>query len=133
MVEIKLCIGKLDGTTEYRRICIPVLTRSTDVLAILRGKLSQLCPELTSDSDGSDVEFQYEGKIEKNKKTKINICYLDDVRGLVLVTTSAGINEAARDQASRQQLFRVFVKFLKVDGTPLNYLPPKHVGVICDG
>ncbi len=40
MVEIKLCIGKLDGTTEYRRICIPVLTRSTDVLAILRGKLS---------------------------------------------------------------------------------------------
>jgi hypothetical protein len=61
MVEIKLCIGKLDGTTEYRRICIPVLTRSTDVLAILRGKLSQLFPELTSDANGTDVEFQYEG------------------------------------------------------------------------
>ncbi len=61
MVEIKLCIGKFDGTTEYRRICIPVLTRSTDVLAILRGKLSQLFPELTSDANGVDVEFQYEG------------------------------------------------------------------------
>jgi len=117
MVEVKLCVGKLDGTTEYRRIGIPVLTRSTDVLAILRGKLSQLFPELTSDSNGIDVEFQYE----------------DDVRGLVLVTTSEGINEAARDQASRQQLLRVFVKFLKEGGTQLKYLPPKHVGVICDG
>jgi hypothetical protein len=58
---------------------------------------------------------------------------LDDVRGLVLVTTSDGINEAARDQASRQQLFRVFVRFLNDGGTPLKYLPPKHVGVICDG
>jgi hypothetical protein len=73
-------------------------------------------------------------KVKSRKtKTKINICYLDDVRGLVLVTTSAGINEAARDQASRQQLFRVFVKFLKEGGTQLKYLPPKHVGVICDG
>ncbi len=61
MVEIKLCIGKLDGTTEYRRIGIPVLTRSTDVLSILRAKIFQLFPELTSDSNGIDVEFQYEG------------------------------------------------------------------------
>jgi len=66
MVEVKLCIGKLDGTTEYRRICIPVLTRSTDVLSILRAKLPQLFPELTSDSNGIDVEFQYEG-IDKIK------------------------------------------------------------------
>ena len=61
MVEVKLCVGKLDGTTEYRRIGIPVLTHSTDVLSILRGKLSQLFPELTSDTNGIDVEFQYEG------------------------------------------------------------------------
>ncbi len=71
MVEVKLCVGKLDGTTEYRRIGIPVLTRSTDVLAILRGKLSQLFPELTSDTNGTDVEFQYEGKREKKRKNKI--------------------------------------------------------------
>jgi len=70
---------------------------------------------------------------KKPRRNQINLCCLDDIRGLVLITTSVGINEAARDQASRQQLFRVFVKFLKVDGTPLNYLPPKHVGVICDG
>ncbi len=50
-----------------------------------------------------------------------------------MATTSDGINEAARDQASRQQLLRVFVKFLKEGGAPLKYLPPKHVGVICDG
>ncbi len=30
MVEVKLCVGKLDGTTEYRRIGIQVLIRSTD-------------------------------------------------------------------------------------------------------
>ncbi len=65
MVEIKLCVGKLDGTTEYRRIGIPVITHSTDVLSILRAKLSQLFPELTSDSNGIDVEFQYEGKINQ--------------------------------------------------------------------
>jgi hypothetical protein len=58
----------------------------------------------------------------------------DDIRGLVLATTSDGINEAARDQASRQQLLRVFVKFIKDDAVPmLKLLPPKHVGVICDG
>ncbi|CAF1169129.1 unnamed protein product [Adineta steineri] len=117
MVEVKLCVGKLDGTTEYRRIGIPILTPSTDVLSILRAKLSQLFPELTSDSNGIHVEFQYE----------------DDVRGLVSVTSSDGINEAARDQASRQQLLRVFVKFIDEGGAPLKYLPPKHVGVICDG
>ena len=64
---MKLCVGKFDGTTEYYRVAIPVLTRSTDVLAILRAKLSQLFPELTSDSDGIEVEFQYEGKYEKVK------------------------------------------------------------------
>jgi hypothetical protein len=67
------------------------------------------------------------------KKNFLIIIYLDDVRGLVLVTTSDGINEAARDQASRQQLLRVFVKFVKEGGIPIKYLPPKHVGVICDG
>jgi len=61
------------------------------------------------------------------------ILFKDDIRGLVLATTSDGINEAARDQASRQQLLRVFVKFVKEGGTPMKYLPPKHVGVICDG
>jgi hypothetical protein len=51
-----------------------------------------------------------------------------------LATTSDGINEAARDQASRQQLLRVFVKFIKDDVVPMvKLLPPKHVGVICDG
>ena len=53
---------KFDETTEYRRIAIPVLTRSTDVLAILRAEFSQLFLELTSDFDGIEVEFQYEGK-----------------------------------------------------------------------
>jgi hypothetical protein len=65
MVEVKLCVGKLDGTTEYRRISIPVITRSTNVLSVLRGKLPQLFPELTSDKNGIDVEFQYEGLIKK--------------------------------------------------------------------
>ncbi len=50
-----------------------------------------------------------------------------------MATTSDGINEAARDQASRQQLLRVFVKFIKEDAAPMKLLPPKHVGVICDG
>ena len=76
MVEVKLCVGKFDGTTEYRRIAIPVLTRSTDVLAILRAKLSQLFPELTSDSDGIEVEFQYEGKDEYPRE-KINRLFLN--------------------------------------------------------
>jgi hypothetical protein len=74
MVEIKLCIGKLDGTTEYRRISIPLLTRSTDILAILRGKIFQLFPELTLETNEINLEFQYEGKIKikiKNK-TKTN-------------------------------------------------------------
>lgn len=57
----------------------------------------------------------------------------DDIRGLVLATKTDGINEAARDQASRQQLLRVFVKFVKEDPAPMKLLPPKHVGVICDG
>ena len=51
----------------------------------------------------------------------------------MLANTSDGINEAARDQASRQQILRVFVKFVKDDGSTLKLLPPKHVGVICDG
>ncbi len=61
------------------------------------------------------------------------ILFKDDIRGLVLATTSDGINEAARDQASRQQLLRVFVKFIKDDTNPMNFVPSKHVGVICDG
>jgi hypothetical protein len=135
MVEVKLCVGKLDGTTEYRRIAIPVLTQSTDVLSILRAKLSQLFPELTSDCNGIDVEFQYEGgRTERERDVQRTTCAcLDDVRGLVLVDSSDGINEAARDQASRQQLLRVFVRFLHEGAMPTKYLPPKHVGVICDG
>jgi hypothetical protein len=119
MVEVKLCIIKLDGTSEYRRIGIPVSTASADVLSVLREKISQLFPELTSPTSGIHLEFQYE----------------DDIRGLVLATTSDGINEAARDQASRQQLLRVFVKFIKDEHAtaPMKLLPPKHVGVICDG
>jgi hypothetical protein len=62
MVEVKLCIIKLDGTSEYRRIGIPVLTPSTDVLSILREKLSQLFPNLISSTSGIHLEFQYEGK-----------------------------------------------------------------------
>jgi hypothetical protein len=50
-----------------------------------------------------------------------------------VATTSEGINEAARDQASRQQILRVFVKFTKEDVPAMKLLPPKHVGVICDG
>ncbi|CAM4912141.1 unnamed protein product [Rotaria socialis] len=109
MVEVKLCIIKLDGTSEYRRISIPVLTASTDVLSILREKLTQFFSEIMSPTNEVHLEFQYE------------------------VTTSDGINEAARDQASRQQLLRVFVKFMKEDCAPMKLLPPKHVGVICDG
>ena len=46
---------------------------------------------------------------------------------------SAGINSAARDHASRQEILRVFVKFVKEGQTVLNIVPSKHVGVICDG
>ena len=60
MVEAKVCVIKLDGTSEYRRIGIPVLTRSTDVLSVLREKLGQLFPEISS--NGINLEFQYEGK-----------------------------------------------------------------------
>jgi len=76
-----------------------------------------LFPEINSPTNGIHLEFQYE----------------DDIRGLVLATASEGINEAARDQASRQQLLRVFVKFIKDDAAATKLLPPKHVGVICDG
>ena len=46
---------------------------------------------------------------------------------------SQGINAAARDHASRQEILRVFVKFVKEGQTVLNIVPSKHVGVICDG
>lgn len=62
MVEVKLCVIKLDGASEYRRIGIPVLTPSTDVLAFLREKLLQLFPEINSSTNGIHLEFQYEGK-----------------------------------------------------------------------
>ena len=71
MVEVKLCIIKLDGTSEYRRIGIPVLTRSTDVLSILREKVSQLFPEIMSPTSGIHLEFQYEGKQKKRILFKI--------------------------------------------------------------
>ena len=50
-----------------------------------------------------------------------------------MVKTSEGINTAARDHASRQEILRVFVKFVKEGQTVLNIVPSKHVGVICDG
>lgn len=71
MVEVKLCVGKLDGTTEYRRIGIPLLSHSTDVLSVLRAKLAQLFPELTNDSHGIDVEFQYEGKTRSSPNERM--------------------------------------------------------------
>lgn len=61
MVEVKLCVVKFDGTSEYRRITIPVLTPSTDILSVLREKLSQFFPEINSSTNGIHLEFQYEG------------------------------------------------------------------------
>jgi len=72
MVEVKLCIIKWDGTSEYRRIGIPVLTRATDVLAILREKLSQLFPEINFPTSGIKLEFQNEGKKKKEFYLKLN-------------------------------------------------------------
>jgi hypothetical protein len=72
MVEVKLCVIKLDGTSEYRRIAIPVLTPHTDVLSILREKMSQLFPEVNSPTNGIHLEFQYEGKKKRNSKLKQN-------------------------------------------------------------
>ncbi len=65
MVEVKLCIIKVDGTSEYRRIGISVLTPSTDVLSLLHEKLLQFFPELMSPTSGIHVEFQYEGKTKR--------------------------------------------------------------------
>ena len=110
MVDVKFCIVKLDGMTEYRRVGIPSLNSSTDLLGILREKLQQFFPDLSNDVE---LEFQYE----------------DDVRGLVVARSSEGIMEAAKDQSSRQQLLRVFVKL--IGKNKLN--PVKHLGVICDG
>jgi hypothetical protein len=62
MVEVKLCVIKLDGASEYRRIGIPVLTPSTDILSVLREKVSQLFPEINSLTSKIHLEFQYEGK-----------------------------------------------------------------------
>ncbi len=64
MVEVKVCVIKLDGTSEYRRIGIPVLTPSTDVLSVLREKIGQLFPEINSSTNEIHLEFQYEGKIK---------------------------------------------------------------------
>jgi hypothetical protein len=72
MVEVKLCVIKLDGASEYRRIAIPVLTPNTDVLSILREKISQLFPEVNSPTNGFHLEFQYEGKKKINSKLKQN-------------------------------------------------------------
>lgn len=62
MVEVKVCVSKLDGTSEYRRIAVPVLTPTTDVLSVLREKLSQIFPEIGSATNEIQLEFQYEGK-----------------------------------------------------------------------
>ena len=58
MVEVKLCLSHLDGTIEYRQLEIPVLTPSTDVLAILRVKLLQFSPT----AEHVDLQIQYEGQ-----------------------------------------------------------------------
>ena len=130
MVDVKFCIVKLDGTSEYRRVAVPLLNASRDLLAILREKLQQFFPELSNDVD---LEFQYEGqrkrsKREREREKRVSVD-LDDVRGLVVARSSEGIGEAARDQSSRHQLLRVFVKFLSKN----KITPVKHLGVICDG
>jgi hypothetical protein len=71
MVEVKLCVIKLDGTSEYRRICIPVLTPSTDIVSVLREKVLQLFPEINSLSSKIHLEFQYEGKKQSEFYLKI--------------------------------------------------------------
>ena len=129
MVELKLCLSQLDGSIEYRRVEIPVLTRSTDVLAILRSKLLQFSP----DDQQVDLQIQYEGSLHSEDKENEERTNLDPCRGLVLVTDGEGINLAAREHASRQELFRVFVQFHRENRTAWNSLSSKHVGVICDG
>ena len=64
MVELKLCLSQLDGSIEYRRLEIPVLTRSTDVLAILRSKLLQFSPE----DQQVDLQIQYEGSFQPPRR-----------------------------------------------------------------
>jgi hypothetical protein len=135
MVELKLCVGQLDGTRDYHRIAIPVLTHSVDVLAVLRAKLALFYPQLTSNSDAIDVELQYEGESRSAHATSPtrDELVLDPARGLVLVRSSDGINEAARGHAARQELLRVFAQFHRQDENAVKYRPSKHVGVICDG
>ena len=87
-------------------------------------------PEFTSDSDGIEVEFQYESKNEKSKKNEKSLVRLHDTCGLVLVEE---INAVAREHASRQEILRVSLKFVKEGQTVLNILPSKHVEVMCDG
>lgn len=65
MVEIKLCVVKLDGTSEYRRVTIPVLTSSTDILSVLREKLVHFFPEINLSSNGIHLDFQYEGNVQR--------------------------------------------------------------------
>ncbi|CAF2754226.1 unnamed protein product [Rotaria sp. Silwood2] len=71
--------------------------------------------KLNFSSSGIQLEFQYE----------------DDIRGLVSARSSDGVNEAARDQASPQQLLRVFVKFIKENFNRTKPMPSKYLGVIC--
>jgi len=118
MVEVKLCVGKLDGGREYHRIEIPLLTSSIDVLKILTEKLYQYYPELKIHSDSIHFDLQYE----------------DPLKGLQDVQQcSNGINRLARDQAAKQDLLRVFVQFYSQGQSMVRSIPPKHVGVICDG
>lgn len=117
MVDIKLCLIKFDGTSEYRRINIPLLNNSTNILTILKEKIDNFYPELNLSSGEVKIDFQYE----------------DDVRGLVSVDSSSGINEAARDQSSGQQILRVFAKLSQLNDRKIDIQRSKHLGVICDG
>ena len=71
MVEVKLCVVKLDGTSEYRRVTIPVLTPNTDILSVLREKLVHFFPEINSPSNEIHFDFQYEGKTTEKR----SFCY----------------------------------------------------------
>lgn len=117
MVDVKLCIVQLDGTSEYRRITISPLNSSTDFLSMVKEKLNSLYPELNSAGEQVLFDFQYE----------------DDLRGLVAVQSADEINQAARYRSSRQQMLRLFVKLSKNSSQTTGFNSSKHLGVICDG
>lgn len=66
----------------------------------------------------------------------MNEMSLDDIRGLVTIQSSEDLNETARDQQSRKQIFRIFIQYpLKISSSSSSPSPSaiKHFHVICDG